>query len=588
MARMHTKQTKKRKFKKRYLTRSQAKRLLQVDNKTFKRLCILKGIYPRQPTSFKSSSGKDKVYYLTKDIKYLVHDSILDGIRTFETHNKKLRSLRGIGKLQDAEELDKLKRPQYRLDKTIRERYPTFNDALRDLSDALSCVFLYSIIPPKVQSSTTVEGHQYHTTWLHQECITVAKRWKSYIEQQHLLQKGFISIKGFYYQAIVRGEEATWLVPHDFSSQHPKTVEHMVMLTFLEFYVHLLRFVLYKLERDATAEKQQAEEDGEAAANSASFENDPNPSDVAFKQLFKGLVFYISRESVPEHIGFVVRCLGGSVATTYNAHGVTHYVIDRPAIPATESKLAGVEYVQPQYIFDCLNAKVLLPVEPYGIGLVCPSHVSPFTVSIRNNDKEFNLEQKVEHRSSFVDDVPERVHEIRKIINPKYVKGVNPEDEDDDVDSADLEERVGNDLDHDMEESDEEDDDDSSIHEAPTRSKQSARLVEKQREKKLANAPTDEAIAEARREKKKKDKESLEQASKQERVVLKKQLKRQQEEEQKRGAMSLLTKKVRGVYVAASKSQKRIRNQAEKLEDTREKLKAGAKRVNPRGYLENA
>lgn len=74
--------------------------------------------------------------------------------------------------------------------------------------------------------------------------------WQALMCRMHALRKAFISVKGFYLQADIHTVNVTWLMPHATSQILPKDVDMRVMLTFLEFYHSLMRFVLYKLYHD--------------------------------------------------------------------------------------------------------------------------------------------------------------------------------------------------------------------------------------------------------------------------------------------------------------------------------------------------
>jgi len=104
----------------------------------------LKGVYPREPK--KKFEGSGKTYYHIKDLKILMHDKLLARFRDIKAHLKKHKKL--LGKKEGKLAEDHLKKmPKYSLGHVIKERYPSFVDALRDLDDALCLISLFANFP---------------------------------------------------------------------------------------------------------------------------------------------------------------------------------------------------------------------------------------------------------------------------------------------------------------------------------------------------------------------------------------------------------------------------------------------------------
>ncbi|KAL8180543.1 UNVERIFIED_CONTAM: mRNA-binding ribosome synthesis protein [Gekko kuhli] len=411
-----------------YITRNKARKKLQLSLADFRRLCILKGIYPHEPKHKKKvnkGSTAARTFYLLKDIKFLFHEPIVNKFREYKVFVRKLRKAYGKSEWNSVERL-KDNKPSYRLDHIVKERYPTFIDAVRDLDDALSMCFLFSTFP---------RTGKCHVQTI-QLCRRLTVEFLNYIIAARALRKVFLSIKGIYYQAEVMGQLVTWITPYAFSHNHPTDVDYRVMATFTEFYTTLLGFVNFRLYQslnlhyppkiEGQAAVELKPEEGEPyaldcegymeklSALSASLARvvAPNPEDEAKvdefpvegesteqeearqkeqealekqKKLFQGLRFFLNREVPREPLAFVIRCFGGEVSwdksvcigATYDVTdpAITHQIVDRPNIG---KEVIGRYYIQPQWVFDSVNARMCLPVADYFVGVMLPPHLSPF------------------------------------------------------------------------------------------------------------------------------------------------------------------------------------------------------------------
>ncbi|KAG2117771.1 Pescadillo N-terminus-domain-containing protein [Suillus discolor] len=227
-----------------YITRSSAVKKLQCSLADFRRLCILKGIFPREPRHKKRAnkgSTAPTSFYYAKDIAYLAHEPVLNKLREHKAFAKKISRALGRGEWSTAKNLEDNK-PVYRLDHIIKERYPSFIDAVRDIDDALCMIHLFASLPSNPRVSPA----------LIENCARLTAEWQLYVMHTRSLRNVFLSIKGVYYQAEIMDQNVTWLVPYQFPQNIPSDVDVRVMLTFLELYQTLLGFVFFKLYTDAS------------------------------------------------------------------------------------------------------------------------------------------------------------------------------------------------------------------------------------------------------------------------------------------------------------------------------------------------
>lgn len=496
LSKRKVKERRKKGIVKAYISRAAAVKKLQVTLSDFRRLCILKGVYPVEPKNKSKLTGANtrrKTYFFTRDIQMLTNEPLLFKFMEFKVFMKRLTRAQGRHDLEAFKKAIENK-PFYQLDVIVKERYPRFVDALRDCDDALSMCFLFAMFPKG-------PGRP-------QDLIDLSRKlcieFMHYIINSKSLRKVFISIKGYYYQAEVMGQTLTWIVPHQFVIDRVSNVDLNVMKTFTEFYITLLGFINYRLYKSINAayppqvvaenlkdlkeakgildnstkrqSKKRSRPDDEdenvtesrdeliAALNKKirifdsksvskiemadqqpdvfdefdeekDKDKDKAPSDdpaarkkqeadkmtvqdvIGLERLFEGLKFFLNRETPRESLTFIIRAFGGEVswdkslfagATFDESDGtITHQIVDRTSLP--ERRLDRV-YVQPQWVYDSINMRMLLPTSDYLLGATLPPHLSPFVnekrgdyvppdkTRLMNLRKQFEAEKASEKR----------------------------------------------------------------------------------------------------------------------------------------------------------------------------------------------
>lgn len=534
-------------------------------------MCLLKtGIYPREPRNKKKASKTstpNTTFYYTKDVQYLMHEPLLNKFRDQKALAKKIARSLGRGEVGDASRLEKNHAPRLTLDHIIKERYPTFIDALRDLDDALSLLFLFANLP----STSHVPPKTIAL------CQRLCHEFQHYLIATNSLRKSFLSIKGIYYQATIQGQDIMWLVPYRFVQRVNGDVDYRIMATFVEFYTTLLGFVNFRLyssiglryppkfdtrsdengaelaaftlegrtvgdvpkalegnnakpnalpNKEVSREVQDkvdkmiqhggfdqtkdektvvpAEESNDAidkfepAAPEADTLDQPDLSGADAGSLFAPFTFYIAREAPKAPLEFILRAYGcsrigwdavlGDGAFTHNETDsrITHQIVDRPplpegalpAVPAAAkdgapqqvkpgTRFPGRTYIQPKWVWDCINEGKLLRPDLYGPGTTLPPHLSPWVKPSKGGyDPKASLAaQEEEGEAEMAADESGSDEEMEDNADDKKdgEKTAEGEDDENDVEVSEDDENGGMDVagtDDDEDESEEEDEDD--------------------------------------------------------------------------------------------------------------------------------
>ena len=188
----------------------------------------------------------------------------------------------------------------------------------------------------------------------------------------------------------------------------------------------------------------------------------PGPSAAIVSTIFAPCTFFLSRESPRAPLEFLLRAFGcnrigwdmvsGDGAYTNNESDptITHQVVDRPPMSADtvveiepgsdddhdmpaqsrviqpRSRIPGRIYVQPQWVWDCVNTGQLLRPDLYAPGAELPPHLSPWvkatkgqydpTVPLAEQEKEGEADEEITSEDDEREDVVEDGSDASKTV----------------------------------------------------------------------------------------------------------------------------------------------------------------------------
>jgi len=164
-----------------------------------------------------------------------------------------------------------------------------------------------------------------------------------------------------------------------------------------------------------------------------------------FKNLFSKCTFFLSREVPRDSLEFVIRCFGGRVSWDggpfeESDESITHSIVDRDS---QSHKFLSRDYVQPQWVYDSVNARFLLPIEEYGIHVELPPHLSPFI----DDEAEGYLPERREKIKQLIASGKRHILATSQNIDVKEDENEDDEDDDSEDEAAKLEARFNKEFD---------------------------------------------------------------------------------------------------------------------------------------------
>ncbi|AFM99306.1 60S ribosomal subunit biogenesis protein [Encephalitozoon hellem ATCC 50504] len=353
---------------KKYISKDLVMKNLDLQEKEFDKLVTLCGVHPYIPKNNRKVDQGDGFYYRISDANKLIHsDAYRTLIKNRNLENKKKRYT-GTG---IEYKIKNIHYREYGYVDLIKSRCKGFGEAVDELNHTLSNLYLGRMLG------------------LDDGIPEVIEMFEEFVARKSLLECSYMSKSGVYNQITLGKIRVVWLVPYPGAELKDIIEEKKDMPKKFEWSEpNFLDFL--------SSSEEESSESGEAKGIC----NDPAKIDISLlsysipllmthcklvlhklekvyeshkeqRKIFEGVKFYIESKAVEGALRFIALSCGGSIVESpCNA--------DIHISEKIDEMVENVTYVQPQYLFDCLNQGKRLYAEAYSIGRSLPKHASPF------------------------------------------------------------------------------------------------------------------------------------------------------------------------------------------------------------------
>ncbi|KAI5148333.1 pescadillo [Enteropsectra breve] len=377
---------------KKFVSRKLAIEKLKITGQQFNRLKILCSVYPVIAPE-RSCFDKEKGWYYSMDDIKKIYSS--DAYDTLVHNAEQKRKKDEVLKYNRTDRIHKFCEEEYGLTALVKQKYKSFGDSLCDLGNSVRNLHYVSML--QVHDATSVLDEFYD--------FVVAKQ---------LLSSAFLAQRGIYFGLNIKSVVVVWQVPYP-NNTLAEVVEEKIEQQPVSYSREGLDFL--DLEEFSSSDEE----------NELTDLNDPEKLDISLmkyaaplheihtkavlhkltkllhsaekrKGVFAGLKFNINVDYLNKEMMFVLKSEDAEIVTYDNAD---YIIADK-----VESINKNAVYVQPQYIFDCLNKKMLISPSEYFVGKTLPKHVSPFkdilevlddrVLKTLSNNKKYKILDKLE------------------------------------------------------------------------------------------------------------------------------------------------------------------------------------------------